>query len=368
MRRALLLVLLAGCGQPEDQLVIEGRVTGIAGGDSTGVPVTLYRDVGATELGCSAFSEWQRMEAGDAGVLHLEHVRHETTGRFGLPRCLRLTWKSPVATANLSWVGRTRNTQLPDLLTWFDSPGVDLAFAQGRGPLPSLPPREGVTAQLPSLEVRDARGVIFRQPAFMNLTALLDGPGPAPAVSSELIGRAIQRVQERQSDELGQEPLAQFEYRIETRSLGFEGNRAFIELAKGSACNVAQPGGSACAVTDGLFEPVDLPTGELVLELPAGVAPSTVVLRGYGGTEQYAAVAIDAAAAPDAGFVPAGRTPVNKVADFLSTGTLEDPRPIAFTVVHRVGPPGPIARLRVRLEDANGGRVAMNWAAEVSVY
>jgi hypothetical protein len=363
-RLGVLLAVVLGCGQPEDVLVLEGSLRGVAGGDPTGQKVTLYRDLGATELGCTEFSQWQTLELGADGGFRIEHLRQETQGRFGLPRCLRLQWTDGVRTARLSWPSASRSTQLPPLLTWFDLPGSTPSMPQGTG---------SVTAQQQSFEVLDARGTLWRQPLGPGLlfSSQLSGPGPAPAVDAGFIHRLTQRGQYPQIDGLGQEPLLEFEYAIELREGGFSGSPGNLELGHGSACNLKRPGVAGCALTDGLFDvlpAVGAASEALELQLKAPTVVQTVVVRGLGAFEPFTTVAVDARETDDGEWVPSGTLQVSVHAQVLLTGTLEDERPVLYGAVHWVGPVGPVKQVRVRLEDAAGAPVAIGWVGEVSLY
>lgn len=363
MRRALVLVLglaCAACGQPEDVLSLDGRVQGVDGGDPEGVELVVYRDDGATELGCTRFSEWQHLRAGAGGNFHLDYLRQDTNGRAGLNRCLRVQWRDGERTANLSWLGRARDTLLPDLLTWFDAPGA----------IPSLPiDMGGVLPQAPSYEIRDARGVVFRQALTAPDPALLlAGPGPAPARDAFITGRFTQRGQRAQTDALGQDPLLEFEYRLEAPLLShFDGNLALEEVGHGSACNLTGADGF-CALTDGRYDLVPTTTEPaLGLELTLPSRPvRTVVLRGFGTTKAFNRVVLEGD--EGGGYVPGARLELGPRFEVLATGTFEDERPALYLVLHWTGPAGPLTRLRVRFEDGFGVTVPIEWAAEISLY
>jgi hypothetical protein len=367
MRRALVALVALGaaaCGRPEDVLHLHGQVLGVDGGNPTGLPVTLLRDEGATETGCGTFSVWKELEAGDAGVIDLPYLRFETTGREGPNRCLRLEWKDGESTATLSWLARDRDTLLPLLMTWFDEPGA----------LPALPAGGSVLPQVPSFEISDVRGVIFRQVIGDNLTAQLLGPGFEPARDTDLFTRFTQRGQQQQADSISQTPFLPFDYRLEFVQHGFSGNEGRRELAHGSSCDVLQEGGSACALTDGLYAPIDLNEvvgNGVVLRFPQGLSFSTVIPRGLWALKPFTTLVLEGQLSPGSGWTPGTRMQLERDLEADAITSLSDPRQLLFPVVHWDGPPGPIYGIRIHLEDENQQPVApvkIEWLAEISVY
>jgi hypothetical protein len=363
MRRALVALVALGaaaCGRPEDVLHLQGQVVGVDGGDPTGLPVTLYRDEGATDTGCGTFSVWKQLTAGDAGVIDLTYLRFETTGREGPNRCLRLEWQDGESTATLSWLARDRDTMLPPLMTWFDEPGA----------LPALPTGGSVLPQVPSFEISDARGVIFRQVIGDNLTAQLLGPGFEPARDSDLFTRFMQRGQQLQADSISQQPFLPFDYRLQFVEHAFSGNSGRQELAHGSGCDVLQEGGTACALTDGLYTPVDLNNAvgqDVVLRFTQGLNVSTVIPRGLWATKPFTKLVLDGQLSAGSGWTPGTTMQLERDLEADAVTSLDDPRQLLFPVVHWEGPPGPLFGIRIHLED-DQGTVQINWLSEISVY
>jgi hypothetical protein len=383
-------VIVAACGQPEDVLHIDGRTVDGFGAPIAGVPVTLYRDNGATDFGCSTFSPWQQLTSGDGGLLHVEHLREETTGRYGFNRCLRLEWSCGGTdagtdagtcdvglldhTSSLSWLGRTRDTLLPDLITSFeitmDAP-------------PSLPFDNGsVAPPEPGFEARDGRGVFFREvfpdaqsltDAFSSLENLEAAAGLAPANNSDAVLRVVQHGQQEQQDAFEQMPLLEFEFRIETVLTGaVSATGSYEELGHGSACNVQEPGGTACAFTDGLFDPVDVPstTGVdgVAITLSAPTVIHTVVVRGIWGIDPFSTIILEQQLPGDTTWTQVTQLSVQPQPELLQTASFEDPLPLLFEVISWAGTPTPVSGVRLRLQDDMGQPVAISWLGEVSLY
>jgi hypothetical protein len=359
-----MLLLVLGCGRPEDQLELVGRVTGQLDSDSNGVAVTFYRDLGATETGCTTFSPWRQLEASDGGLVRIEYLREETTGRFGINRCLRLAWEGNNRTASLSWLARDRDTQLPDLLTWWDVPGFPT--------VPSFPLDTGLALpQVQSFEAADERGVIFRQAATGENELELAGAGFEPARDAGLTTRYLQRGQQEEPDAIATQPLLAFEYRVQWTTPKFSGNHAWQEVGRGAGCNVPQVGGTACALTDGLFTPVLLSegVGALVeLTLPHTPHVSTVVLRGMGTSTLFSTIVVETHPTADGPWAVAARQPIDSQAEQLATASLEDERATLYEVVPIASTPGPTFGVRVHLEDFTGKTVPIGWLSEVSLY
>ncbi len=383
---ALVVVLTAACGQPEDVLVIDGRTVDGFGAPAAGVSVTLYRDDGATDFGCTTFAPWQQLTSDEQGLLHVEHLREETIGRYGLNRCLRLEWSCGEAdagpcdvglvphTSSLSWLGRTRDTLLPDLITMFPIT---------EGAPPSLPFDDGAVAgPLPGFEVRDDRGVFFRgefpdaqslSDAFNELVNLEAAAGLAPARNSDVTLRVVQHGQQEQQDALEQMPLLEFEFRIETVLAGaVSATGSYEELGHGSACNVEVPGGTACAFTDGLFDPVDVPSTTgldgVALTLAAPTIIHSVVVRGIWAIDPFSTLILEEEQPGDTTWTQVTQQQLQPQAELLQTASFEDPRPLLFEVVPWVGPPVAVTGVRLRLEDNMAQPVAISWLGEVSLY
>jgi hypothetical protein len=274
---------------------------------------------------------------------------------------VRLEWANGSHTESLSWLARDRDTQLPDMHLSFDAPGEQSYLLIDAGT---------TSGGYDSMELRDARGVIYR--TWIDSPFELTTPGFEPARASIVVNRSIQRGQQMQADAIAQQPLLELEFRVQDVQLNFEGDHGWGEFGHGHACNVVQPDGTACALTDGLYTPIELPeTIGAALDIQLGglvLPPRFVIIRGLWAQKHFTTIIIEGRPGASDPWAPGGRLDFDPNAELQQTGSLEDERPQIFEVLNWEGAPDSIGELRVRLEDDQKKNVPISWVSEVSLY
>ena len=145
----------------------------------------------------------------------------------------------------------------------------------------------------------------------------------------------MQRGQVEQPDAIATQPLLAFEYRVQWTTPGFYGSPAWHEVGHGAQCDFPQPGGTACALTDGLFTPVDIGKNRVELRLARPTHVSTLVFRGLGAVGTFDSFTVDGTTADGGSWVVS--PPIDVVSELVATASLEDDRMMLYEIVLAAG-------------------------------
>lgn len=355
-------LLCAGClGQPEDLFKISGSFSSTEV-LSTEAVVTLWRDEGRTETGCSSFSKWKTIDrnAGDSFSVPLLRAEAETATQQ--PRCFRLEILDGDTFIEATWIFSDQDVTLPTL-SW-QPPWVDLSGGQVR---------------LFPLTVSDFRPL--EKPLYIAelLSSTMRWRQVAPGISVDFPDLAWEGIgvgtvkgyakftgSTAVYDPFGQ--LKQHRYEIRMgRTLSLPASQTFSPTpgSRGRECDLPM---LPCPLTDGLALPRVLPaqTTAVTLSFPLGTRISQIALRGLWAGDELESIRIESSPDTVGEFtIFAGA----RVTDLLRAHRKLDEAAPSIDVGPFVTPPDvPVMRLRIRGVDAQGRTLPLLTLGEVSAY
>lgn len=384
MRPALLCaaVLCAGCfGQPEDQFSIEGTVHRGDGGLWPGAKVKLERDQGATDLACSAFSDFTTATADEDGAWRVDVIRQQTRGRLSERRCFRASVAHEDGRrSQVVWPFTGEDVHVPPLRIWGDrnpsgasSAGLFFftlpdSFKLAGDGASGLSYRAEVFTPAGRLWRAGCAGSPSRQFCDADFRSLIGTQFPfiraSATQTSEHFGR----------DPFGQLKVTAFESRIETRPVTVNTFGAQPPFTLGADCAFKNSAG-ACALTDGDPTPQLLPLGTFQIEVdfgtPIAFGPLKTLqlyLHGLWVDGAWTGVVVEASLEDTAQYQQVALFPVDK--DNLARIQVSRDDPLPGLDLGPIPVPGGVfAYRKLRIHAVNNLQtVPFTSAGEVSVY